>query len=293
LYRTALDNWLEVKEQLQRFALTGPLRIPGRFRTHRNLGDWHYCGTFFWMRHAYVFGRGKSLEVPQFYGGVEAWPGLHFTKAETGCLFLDELRQLPYHAEFWASQGEPELLRWENQRRGVARPASLGLNPFDERGSPRTQQKPDELTWFLETLLKAGSRRLLTIGAMHGGLEWHVARFFRQHDRDIEIATIELAPTEHAKRSFSDATARFGQKMSLISGDSSLASTMAGLHEEYDAVFIDGDHGYRGVRSDWLLAKSLHPRVPFMILSILIGMFNVVAAYHDCGPRSVRNRQRK
>jgi hypothetical protein len=46
-YRVTLDDWAGVKEQMQRFSMTGPFRIPGRFRAHQYVSDWHYCGTFF------------------------------------------------------------------------------------------------------------------------------------------------------------------------------------------------------------------------------------------------------
>ena len=88
LYDASLGQWPLVAEHLQRYALTGSFRMLGRFRAHQYLGDWHYSGTFFWLRHALAF-RRPILTVPQFYGGVEVWPGLHFRREETGCLLLD------------------------------------------------------------------------------------------------------------------------------------------------------------------------------------------------------------
>jgi hypothetical protein len=267
LYRTALDNWSEVKRQLECHALTGPFRIPGRFRAHRNLGSWHYCGTFFWLRHIDVFTRG--LEVPQFYGGVEVWPGLHFTQLDTGCLFMDQLRQLPYHADFWRTQGEPAFARWETDRQGVPPPTDLiEPVPFDGHPWPKVEQRPEELRWWIQVLLQAGIQRLLTIGAKYGGVEWHIARIFREHGRHIDITSIELAPTPELRDAFADATQRFHQRLTLVVGDSASDATKAQLNTKYDAVFIDGDHSYRGVRSDWLLAQSLQAR--------LVGLHDII-----------------
>src|ERR1051326_1642300 len=83
-YQVALDDWKSIREQLQRYAMTGPFKRYGRYKPHRNLADWHYSGTYFWMRHAHVFARDYQA-IPQFYGGVETWPGTVFRKEETGC----------------------------------------------------------------------------------------------------------------------------------------------------------------------------------------------------------------
>lgn len=261
LYRVNLDDWREVQRHLDTHALTGAFRMLGRFRTHRNLGDWHYSGTFFWMRSARVF-RNGAPEVRPFYGGVEAWPGQHFTQAETGCLLLDQLRQLPYHQEFWTTQGDPALAQWERQRTRPVPPADLlHPRPFDGHTWPRVEQVPEELEWLIDSLLKSSTRSLLTIGAMHGGLEWHLARRFREAGRDLDITTIDLSPREEAQAAFSDARTRFSQRLESIAGDSTSDAARARLAPHYDTVFIDGDHGYRGASLDWQLARSLSPRL--------------------------------
>jgi hypothetical protein len=95
LYRVNLDDWLAVKRQLDRYPMTGAFKMYGRFATHRQMGDWHYSGTFFWFRNQAVFSKNYS-QVPDFYYGVEAWPGLLFEGKQTGCLFMDGIRELPY-----------------------------------------------------------------------------------------------------------------------------------------------------------------------------------------------------
>ncbi|MBK8814444.1 MAG: glycosyltransferase [Methylococcaceae bacterium] len=267
-YHVSLDNWLMVKEHMEHFALTGPFRMLGRFRTHHNSGDWHYSGTNFWIRHAFVFSKGM-LEVPSFYGGVEAWPGIHFKQAETGCLFMDQLRQLPYHQSFWSSKADAALSVWELQRRVVQPPADLVKPmPFQGYFQPSVEQKPEELEWWISTLLESNTRHLLTIGAMNGGVEWHIARVFREHGKDIDITTVDINPNNQAKLSFAEAQLNFGQKMRLIAGDSASQEVKQQLSSQYDSVFIDGDHTYRGACSDWMLAKSLQAK--------LIGFHDIV-----------------
>ena len=57
LYDASLGQWPLVADHLQRYALTGSFRMLGRFRAHQYLGDWHYSGTYFWMRHVLAFRR--------------------------------------------------------------------------------------------------------------------------------------------------------------------------------------------------------------------------------------------
>jgi len=259
-YRAALDDWPSVRAQLERFALTGSFRMFGRFRSHRNVSDWHYSGTYFWLRHARVF-RKNCFMVPRFYGGVEAWPGIHFTRAEAGCLLFDNLRELAYDKQFWQSR-EDEIARWEAERTSAVPPADLVKPPaFDGFEWPGLEQHPEEFEWLLGRLTEVLPRNILTIGAMHGGVEWHVARRFRSLGRDIAITVVELAPVPELLSSIEDARTRFGQQIQLVEGDSTAPETRARLSSHYDAVFIDGDHSYRNCRSDFDFALSLRPRM--------------------------------
>lgn len=260
-YRVALDDWMTVAQQLQRFAMTGPFRMLGRFRAHRYLADWHYSGTYFWMRHAHIFSRAY-LEVPQFYGGVETWPGIMFSKEETGCLFMDNLRQLPYHEEFWRRAAEPAFQHWEAGVRGSPAPPDL-VQPLPYKGcaTPGMEQKPDEFAWWVDRLLRAEITTVLTIGSKEGGVEWHLAREFFNQGRKIDITAVDIDPHPQLLQTFSDAERCFGQSLKLVVGDSTSLSITEHLSRRYDAVFIDGDHTYRACRHDFDLAKSLGSRI--------------------------------
>jgi hypothetical protein len=275
-YALALDDWPAVKAQLQRFAMTGAFRRHGRFQNHQNVGGWHYSGTFFWMRHAPVFARDWR-NVPQFYGGVEAWPGMHFDRNETGCLLFDHLRELPYHDHFWVNQGEPAFERWKRGVRSVPVPPDLARPlPFQgHAAAPRLEQKPAEFTFWLDRLLASGARSLLTIGSPCGGAEWHVARVFREHGRSIDITVLDARDSSEREAALADARSRFEQAIKSTSATD-------GLAEGYDAVYIDGDHGYRACSADLQRALELHPR--------LIGLHDIVdsdwhAASHCCVSR--------
>lgn len=267
-YAVMLDDWSAVKDQLQRFAMTGIFRKHGRFANHHNLGDWHYSGTFFWMRHASVFARNWR-DVPQFYGGVEAWPGMHFGRHETGCLLMDNLRELPYQDRFWAHKGDPAMKLWKSSLRNVPVPPDLAQPlPFDGHVAPRLEQKPEEFGFWLDRLLRSGAASLLSIGSPCGGAEWHVARVFHQHGRSISITTLDTCESAQRTAAFADARERFGQTLDLVMGDSSMPGLRERLAGRYDAVYIDGDHGYLACRRDVQLARSLNPQ--------LIGLHDIV-----------------
>jgi hypothetical protein len=263
-YQVALDDWLTVYEQLQRYAMTGPFKRLGRFNTHYNLADWHYSGTYFWMRNAQVFARNHK-DIPQFYGGVETWPGTMFSRDETTCLFVDNLgpdhRHHPYYPEFWDYTAEPAIRRWQATLKPLPPPADLKQpEPYKGDREHRMEQKPEEFQWWLELLLAERVSSLLTIGANDGGLEWHLAREFREHGRTIEITSIKPRPGAGVKATFDQAEQNFGQSIRLVTaaqyaGDRSL------IADHYDAVFIDGDHSYKGCRADFSLALSLRPRL--------------------------------
>ena len=226
-YQVVLDDWLTVREQLQRYAMTGTFKRYGRFNPHRNLADWHYSGTYFWVRHAHLFARDYQ-KIPQFYGGVETWPGTVFRKEETGCVFIDNLStgraQLPYYPEFWAT-AEPALKRWQTTVRTPAPPKDLV--------EPRSF-KPEELEWLLDQLCKAEVKRLLVIGSKDNGFERHLAHECFTNNRSIEITIIKSE------------------------SDAGVAETLA---PNYDAVFLDGDRSYKGCRAAFNFALTLQPRL--------------------------------
>ena len=258
LYAATLDHWPTVREQLGRFAMTGALRRLGRFANHRNAGDWHYSGTFFWFRHGAVFGahpRDAVREVPPFYGGVEAWPGVMFGRHETGCLLLDHLRELPYHERFWAQRGNPAFTQWRQSLRPLPVPPGLARPPaFEGHGEFRLEQQPQEWAWWLGLLLQHEVRSLVMIGGGHGGEEWHLARCFRQAGLELAITTWCAQPRPELLRAVADARGRFGQALQVV-------ADAAALPPRCDAVFIDGEHGFCACSADVARALALQPRL--------------------------------
>jgi hypothetical protein len=260
LYQTTLDEWPAVKAALSSHMVAGSFRKFGRSRAHRNVGEWHYSGTFFWLRHGFL---PKTVidDVPGFYGGVEAWAGKHVPRERSACLFLDDLRMVPYRDEFWRHTGDPALSAWEAKRHTRPPPDLAHPAPFEGFITPRLEQKPEEMAWLMQHFLEAAPCRVLTIGARHGGIEWHLARKFRQMGRTVEITTIEVDVVPQLRSTFDEIRTRWGQSANLIHADSRSDAARQALTGRYDAVFIDGDHSYRGARADWGLATSVGARM--------------------------------
>jgi len=222
-YAVSLDRWPEVRAHLERHAMTGLLRRTGRYANHGHVGDWHYSGTFFWFRHDAVFRRAWQ-DVPRFYGGVEAWPGMLFAPEEASCLLLDglseRLRDLPYHERFWQQRGNPTFAQWQRAKRVVPPPADLlHPAPFEGEASPRLEQRPEEFAWWLDHLFASDAQRLLVVAPAHDGVAAHVRRAAARRGRDIEVTHLPRADA-------------------LPAGD------------RIDAAFIDGDHSYAACRRD-------------------------------------------
>jgi hypothetical protein len=154
--------------------------------------------------------------------------------------------------------------------------------PYEGHSWPRLEQKREEFAWWLRLLLTHNVKRLLTIGSMCGGAEWHTARVFSEQDRNIDITAIDVCDRTELREAFHDARTRFGQQLDLIVGDSHSVQTRQQLAKSYDAVFIDADHSYLACREDFLLAKSLSPR--------LIGIHDIVDSDWHAGARCCVSR---
>lgn len=229
-----LDHWPTVRAQLDQHAMTGLLRRPGRFANHHHVGDWHYSGTCFWFRHDAVFERAWQ-DVPAFYGGVEAWPGMLFGQEETGCLLLDQLRELPYRERFWATRGNPAFERWRRGLKPVPPPADLlKPPPFEGHHEPRLEQHPQEFAWWLEQLMSDRPRHLLVIGDKQDGVAWHARRVATERGVALQVHRLPA-----------DAEADVRQ------------AALAALPAQVDAVFVDGLHGDADCEADVQLALRL------------------------------------
>ncbi len=94
LYRSTMENWPRIRDQLEQFPVTGAFKRYGTFRIPNN-HHWHYSGTFFWFRNQDTFSRESWRFLhPNFFACVEAWPANIYTSTEAACLFGDNAGDL-------------------------------------------------------------------------------------------------------------------------------------------------------------------------------------------------------
>ena len=113
MYSACLDDWQTVEDHLRRSLATGCFKRYNNFKTSGN-DCWHYSGTFFWWRLRELAERNWR-KVDQQFWGTESWLGLHCKNEETGCLFVDEAKDL-YNAAYMKTQIIPQ---WERLRHEI------------------------------------------------------------------------------------------------------------------------------------------------------------------------------
>ena len=114
LYESCLDYLPLVESVLTDYAFAGSLRKLGRCFDSRGMGNWHYAGSFCWMRNCKVFGEHWRTIDPTWWG-IEAWPSVHFGPDEAGLLFHEAQadRMEPYLWEYLTTTLQPEFARWK------------------------------------------------------------------------------------------------------------------------------------------------------------------------------------
>lgn len=110
MYEVLLDYWPAVQRQLYDYPIAGCFKKLG---TAFNNSDWHYSGTFFWLRAADLFNRNwQNIDQVEF--GMESWPSWQFKEAEAASVF--HTGRVPrlnlYSPSYWSNTVEPELARW-------------------------------------------------------------------------------------------------------------------------------------------------------------------------------------
>lgn len=214
----------------QGFDFFGAFRTFG-FRPFRPKYGWHFSGTCFSFRTRVAFDGNTPVPVQQVYGGVEAWPGDVSPAHKAFCSFEDNspwLRQ--YSLDLMYPKVVDRQMQWEVNR------INCGL--------VRCEQHKRELDWFIEHLRPFD--RVLVIGSKHGGLE---------------VAMKAAIPT---LRTLSiDVNPQRDNTQPMIVGSSADPEIKNKVIQSgpFDVVFIDGDHSYTGVRSDWEFARALCPRL--------------------------------
>jgi predicted O-methyltransferase YrrM len=119
-------------------------------------------------------------------------------------------------------------------------------------------QRRDEIVPFLERVERVRPRRICEIGTAGGGTLYLLTRVADPH---AVIVWVDLAVPWFAAQARSR-LARDGQRVEGVVGDSHDPSTRTRVEqllggEPLDVLFIDGDHSYEGVSTDFELYRPL------------------------------------
>jgi predicted O-methyltransferase YrrM len=159
----------------------------------------------------------------------------------------------------------------------------LAFNIFNDfRFRPwniKPAQMKEEITELMKVLAKRKPRFLLEIGTARGGT---LFLFTRVSSSDTLIISVDLpgglfgGGYPEWRKLFYESFAIHKQKMHLIRADSHALSTLNMVENilegrKLDFLFIDGDHTYKGVKTD------------FEIYSKLVGKGGIIA-FHDVCP---------
>jgi len=121
----------------------------------------------------------------------------------------------------------------------------------------RPSQHPEELTRFINLLLRENVTRYLEIGARHGDTFHMVMSALPTGSVgvavDLPAAAWGQAGTEKALRKAVQHLRGAARKVTMLLGDSTALPMVESVAAfgPFDAVLIDGDHRYAGVKADW------------------------------------------
>jgi predicted O-methyltransferase YrrM len=186
-------------------------------------------------------------------------------------------------AAFHRKQGLRQLQLLENK---LVSPQARFAVPFAYRGrgyfkSIEPRQNPLEIEELYRLVCEMGPTRVLEIGTARGGTLY---LWIQAATQEATIVSVDLPGGEFggaypaSRVPFYGAFARPGQKLYLVRKDSHKPETVKEVCDLYgdhpvDFAFIDGDHSYEGVKSDFFNYGPL-VRPGGMI------------AFHDILPRS-------
>ena len=124
----------------------------------------------------------------------------------------------------------------------------------------RYTQVESEFHEWLDIIAREGVTRYLEIGSRWGGSVWRAAHMLPKGSLVVSVDSAKgmggkKGPALDSLRACIAELNKEGYKAHFIKGHSQSDSVVAAVQKfaPFDAVFIDGDHEYDGVRLDWKL----------------------------------------
>lgn len=137
------------------------------------------------------------------------------------------------------------------------------------RSGRRASQDAAELSGLISLLKEREVLRYLEIGARHGDTFWDVMRALPVGSVGVAVDLPGGAwgkkSSRHSLKECVSELQRLGYRVSGIFGDSTALATrrLVDSRGPYDAILIDGDHRYDGVKADWQHYGELAPIIAF------------------------------
>lgn len=115
LLETLIDRYGCVEAALETKPVAGSFKKIGH-GWGNSRSNWHYSGSWFWFRDSALYARDWTRIEP-FYGGIEAYPSLHFKSREAACVFHPCLVRTAnfYDSSYWSRYVDSDLDRFRGQ----------------------------------------------------------------------------------------------------------------------------------------------------------------------------------
>lgn len=114
LYEIMFDYFPLADEQLMTYPVTGCFKKLGHgWSPDQSKSDWHYSGSWFWVRTAELENRNWQ-KIDQFWSGIEPYPSQQFNAKEAGCMFhTDHVPNMNlYNGRYWRRVVLPAFEQW-------------------------------------------------------------------------------------------------------------------------------------------------------------------------------------
>lgn len=119
---------------------------------------------------------------------------------------------------------------------------------------PLCQQVPSELKFFLDFLVERDVKSILSIGCLQGGLEFQIAKHYFELGKQCFIIGLDWMLHKEMLTTLEVVTRRFPRVcLNYIRCDTQRKNNVCVLGE-FDFVFVDADHSYKGCKNDYELA---------------------------------------
>jgi len=129
----------------------------------------------------------------------------------------------------------------------------------DRPGQGCAEQSKVELEWMLDFLTKHDVRSIMTIGVMHGGVEYMIAKRYSELGKRCFILGCDMNFQPELKVTNAIIRRQFPEQTVMFLRYDTTRPPNYLLPGLFDFVFVDADHSYEGVKRDFELA-CLHTK---------------------------------